>query len=175
MGIIPALISRFKFKYFGITPIRLWFVAFIVKQLWGLEDLVGSAFIVALTMEGDARLGAAIILGLFLLFMGGFFLFAIFLGIMRLTVRSISNSTSPMRIVGLSFLNAVPALFFYALFMLGIMVSHSFGKFGFSLAVVLILASVLEIGINFAFLLSGVFFCGFSGTNVASPIILASH
>lgn len=163
-GIIPALISPFKIKKFGITPIRLWFVGFLIYQAWGLKDFLGSAFIVAITMEGDARLGAVIILGLFFLFFCGFLLFAVFLGMMRKTVRTISNSTSPMRIVGLSLLNAVPVLFFVTLFAVGMMVSDYLGRSGIWLAVILIFASVLGIAINSAFLLSGAFFVVLSVT-----------
>jgi hypothetical protein len=163
-GILPALISPLKIKKFGVTPIRLWFVAFLIAQLWGLRDILGSAFMVAVTMEGDARLGASIILAFFFLFLCGFLLFAVFLAIMRQTLRTIANSTSPMRIVGLSLLNAVPVLFLVTLFLIGMKVSDYLGKTGIWLAVALIFASVLGMGINFAFLLSGAFFVILSAT-----------
>lgn len=160
VGSVPALLSRWKYQIYGITPVHVWCISFILYQVWGLKELFSflvAFFVIGLTTPG-AGTGVFLLLGAVVSVIAAFCLFAVFVAIMRGTIRTISTSTSPMKIVGLSSLNATPIVMFYALIMLAFDIPELLGGLGLVITMCMLLLGVFGIVFNLVFILSAVFF-----------------
>jgi len=157
-GIIPAFLQHISRKWLRVGSIYVWFIVLIVSQLWGF-NLVAFLimFLALLDRDPKMRLGAAVILGFFAILLAGIALFVLLVALMRKTVRSISNSSSAMRIVGLSALNIVPPSLLIVIIIGGIEIPSS-RLAVVAIAAILILFGIFALVINFPFVLSALMF-----------------
>src|SRR5205807_2677766 len=121
-------LSRWKFKLFRITPIHIWFVAYFGYEIWGNWEFFD--FMSFLFRSPTGRRAAFALLGVTVCVVVALCLFPIFVGIMRVTVRTIAKSTSPMKIIELSLFNIYPILVFYALIVFAFKIADFFGEVG---------------------------------------------
>jgi uncharacterized membrane protein (UPF0182 family) len=94
-------------------------------------------------------------------------MFTAFVGIMRATLRTIARSQSPMKITGLTLLNASPVITFYGIIK-GLEVSAAYEGLGKLLFFFLFIILILTLMFNLAFVLSGVLF-------VALAVLMLLH
>lgn len=155
-AIIPVFLQRIRTKIIRVGSIYLWFVVLVIKEAWGLTSFILLTFLIGLT-DPKLRLGAAFILSLFFLIFIAEALFYLLVVLMRRTVRAISESNSPMKIMALSLLNIVP-LVFPAMMIGAFFLPNSWGRAGIVLTIVFIFVGVFGLVINFPFLLSALVF-----------------
>jgi hypothetical protein len=156
-GTVPIFLSQWNLKVFRITPIHVWFSIFIIKSGWGLGTPFFYIVYIGLS-KPEMRKITFMILALAGAVLLALFLFAVFVGIMRTTVRGIAGSESPMKIVGLLLLNLAAPLVFYWLFEMAFAVPDSFGNFGMAVTALLLVVVVFGVVFNFAFVLIAVAF-----------------
>lgn len=156
-GSLPILLRKWKLKVWKITPIHVWFIALVVKQGWGLWSILFYTLYLGVTRP-DLRSGALAILVLASAFIVAQSLFWLFVGLMRLTVRTISRSDSPMKIVGWLSVNLVPLLLFSLLTYLAFEMPDAFGHVGIGISLTILVVVFFGVIFNVAFILSGVLF-----------------
>jgi hypothetical protein len=156
-GTIPILLRNVKLKFWKITPIHLWFIGLIVSQGWGLWIPLFYIIFIGAT-QPEARTGVLVILVVVAAFVIAIGLFWIFIGLMRLTVRTISQSQSPMKIVGLLLINLTPLILFFSLIYLAFEMPDLLGRIGIGISITMLVIAFFGMLFNFAFILSAVLF-----------------
>jgi hypothetical protein len=156
-GTIPALMGKTSWNFIGIRFIHIWFVALLYVSFENFFLPFGYIVLFALVqpgMEKGAFLFTAIIIGVVF----AVFLFATFICIMRSTTKAIAHSTNPMKIIGLTILNAVPVVIFYGLFKLFIFIAHSSDRVAMIMSFLAFIIICCGIMLNLAFILSAALF-----------------
>jgi hypothetical protein len=155
-GSAPAWVNNDNWKMFGLKFIHFWFAGLLLMVMANFLDL-GYIVLYGLVTPG-LRMGAFVFVAIAFGVVFGVFLFTAFVGIMRATLRTITRSHSPIKIVALSLLNIAPLVTFYGLFELMFSMPVYPGDLG--TVVVLSVVVLLFCGVlfNFAFVLSAVLF-----------------
>jgi hypothetical protein len=156
-ALIPVFLQRIRKKIIRVGSIYLWFAVLVIKEAWGLTGFILLTFLIGLT-DPKLRLGAAFILSLFFLIFIAEALFCLLVVLMRRTVRAISESNSPMKIIALSLLNILPPFVFPAMMIGVFFLPDSWGRAGIVLMIVFIFVGAFGLVINFPFLLSALVF-----------------
>lgn len=156
-GSLPILLRKIRRKFIRAAAIYIWCIALIIKGGWGTWTILFYIVYWWFTRP-ELREGSTVILVIAFAFIGSQILVWIFIGLMRSTVRTISQSTSPMKIIGLLLVNLAPIFFFAALVYIAWKMPDVLGDIaiGFSLSIfVFVLFGVV---LNFSFILSGLLF-----------------
>ncbi len=156
-GSLPALGTHDEWKFLGFRFIHFWFGGLVFAFIWNFVNPFGYIILWGLVTPG-LRMGALIFFVIFLGIIFSIFLFTTFISVMRITLRTIARSQSPIKIVGLSLLNATPLLTFYVLFKLLVWWPDRPGKVAEIGLLVLLVLMICGILFNFAFVLSAVLF-----------------
>jgi hypothetical protein len=156
-GSLPIVLRKIKRKYIRLTAIYVWCIALIVKGGWGTWTILVYAIYWWFTRP-ELREGSNVILVIAFAFIGAQILFWIFIGLMRSTVRTISQSTSSMKIVGLLLVNLAPILFFIGIVYVAWKMPDVFGEIAIGFSLSLFVFALFGIILNFSFILSGLLF-----------------
>jgi hypothetical protein len=160
-GSFPAFFERFIWR--SLRFVHVWFAGLIFIFVSNLIEPFGYLMLVSIATPG-LRIVAALVIAIVVGIAFSIFLFTLFISIMRLTLRTIARINSPIKIVGLSLLNAAPLFTFYGLFKLIVWWPDPPGKvaeIGLMVLLVLIICGIL---FNFAFFLSAVLFVCLAAT-----------
>jgi hypothetical protein len=164
-GSIPALIPKDAWQLRWLPWIQVWFWVLVFQGVQSFFTPVSALVVYGLAnsqLDPELRVGAlfglSFILSIVLSISLAMVLFAGFVGIMRVTLRTISHSQSPIKITGLTLLNAAPIVMFYGL----IKLIELSARYEGSSARLLLLFVFLVVGcvllFNLAFALAGVLF-----------------
>ncbi|MEK6408683.1 MAG: hypothetical protein AABN34_17285 [Acidobacteriota bacterium] len=158
-GAIPYFIPKNVWHPKWISWIAIWFWTLILIVLWSLFDPMGLLMILSLAIPG-AKVLALVFLVFMLAVVAAMLLFVTCFGIMRITLRSVSQSESPIKITGLTLLNAAPIASFYGLFEFARFLSDLSGDVAIIVLIITVFVGVCLILFNLAFVLSGLLFVG---------------
>ncbi|MGH9967800.1 MAG: hypothetical protein ACREBG_08170 [Pyrinomonadaceae bacterium] len=156
-GSLPILLRKIGRKFIRMAAIYVWCIALIIKGGWGTWSILFYAAYWWFTRP-DLRDGSTVILVFAFAFVGAQILFWIFIGLMRSTVRTISQSAVPMKIIGLLLINLAPILFFAAVVYAAWKMPDVFGDIAIGFSLSLFVFALFGVVLNFSFILSSLLF-----------------
>jgi hypothetical protein len=163
-GSIPALISKDTWQPRWLSWIQVWFWLLIISGLWQFFNPWGSIILFGLThsleLPPESRIGAffliLFILSIALSIVFAMFMFTVFVGLMRATLRTVARSESPIKITALTLLNASPVVTFYGFIKIVEVSAKYEGGFGRLLLFFVLIVFVCALMFNLALVLSAV-------------------